>query len=213
MTEIPHGTDRARRRSILGVLDVMLRVALVVEGVFWLGIVTAKADDIKRSYGLTLFAGRLLDNDWEDTFWPPNVGFREPYLAGVGLSRRLGDAFELLDFEFEGQVVYRFHGENLFEFNFPVVGRFSQFPWRDTVPTSFAFGLGLSYTTEKSAAERAHRGDTERLLAYWFGEIEVGLPDAPWSGLVRLHHRSTAFGAFGDDGGSNWLLLGIRRRF
>jgi hypothetical protein len=29
----------------------------------------------------------------------------------------------------------------------------------------------------------------------------------------RLHHRSTAFGLFGEDGGANALVLGLRHRF
>ena len=37
----------------------------------------------------------------------------------------------------------------------------------------------------------------QRLLAYWVGEIEVGVPNEPWSALLRLHHRSTAWGLFG----------------
>jgi hypothetical protein len=214
MTWIIQSTGPARRRSVFGAIHATLIITLIGGAGFWLVPGMAKADDLSRPYGLTIFGGRMLENDWEKSYWPPNIEFLQPYNVGVGLSRRLGTAFGFLDFEFEGQAVYRFRGENLWEFNFPIIGRFSQFPWSDTVPTSFAFGVGVSYTSEESAVELAHRGEVQRLLAYWVGEIEVGVPNEPWSGLLRLHHRSTAWGFFGDGNpGSNFLVLGIRRRF
>jgi hypothetical protein len=31
--------------------------------------------------------------------------------------------------------------------------------------------------------------------------------------MLRLHHRSTAYGLFGNDGGANALTLGVRYAF
>jgi hypothetical protein len=45
-------------------------------------------------------------------------------------------------------------------------------------------------------------------------EIEAGPPAGRWSGFLRIHHRSGAFGLYGDvRGGSNFVGLGARYRF
>lgn len=56
-------------------------------------------------------------------------------------------------------------------------------------------------------------GSSARLLLYWTAELEIGLPNRLWSAVARLHHRSNAYGAFAETGGSNWLTLGVRYRF
>jgi hypothetical protein len=61
--------------------------------------------------------------------------------------------------------------------------------------------------------EVANKGDSQRLLVYWMAEIEVGPPDKDWSALIRLHHRSGAFGLIADEGGSNALVFGLKQRF
>lgn len=52
-----------------------------------------------------------------------------------------------------------------------------------------------------------------QLLVYWVGELEFSRPNQPWSVIARLHHRSPGFGLVADKGGSNFLALGVRRRF
>jgi hypothetical protein len=44
-------------------------------------------------------------------------------------------------------------------------------------------------------------------------EIEAGPPDEDWSVILRLHHRSEAFGLVADEGGSNALVFGFKQRF
>lgn len=90
--------------------------------------------------------------------------------------------------------------------------RWRAFPWNAWIPTSVAFGIGPSYATDIPAEEVARDGDSARLLLYWVAELEVGLPERPWSVLARLHHRSTAYGLFAEDGGSNFVTLGLRWR-
>jgi hypothetical protein len=161
---------------------------------------------------VALFAGRMTDNRWHEIA-RVDVRFRDAYLAGVAVSRRVGDLFDSLDVELEGQVVRHFRGQTHWEFNGAVVGRWARFPWTARLPTSLAFGIGPSYATETPPEEVAREGASARLLVYWLTEVEVGLPDRPWSALARVHHRSEAFGAVADKGGSNWITLGIRRRF
>jgi hypothetical protein len=166
-----------------------------------------------RPNALSLFAGRMTSNQWEDVVLANDVDFRQTFLAGIGLSQRLGSPIDGLTFELEGQVVRHFGREHLWEFNVPVIVRWSRFPWNETLRTSVAWGLGLSYTTEAPPEERAVKGDSERVLFYWVAELEAGVPHEPWSAILRLHHRSPGFGALGERGGSNWVVLGLRWRF
>ena len=174
----------------------------------------AAAQDVGRN-AVTLFAGRMTSNVWEDVAFPhDDIDFRAAYLVGGALSRRLTTLFGGLDVELEGQVDWHFGREHHFELNLPLIGRWTRFPWNDTVRTSLAWGLGMSYATEVPPEERQlHGGESQNLLVYWVAELELGPPEEPWSGVLRLHHRSGAFGAVADRGGSNWVVLGVKRRF
>jgi hypothetical protein len=56
-------------------------------------------------------------------------------------------------------------------------------------------------------------GTTKQWLVYWFSEIALGPPDSNWALVLRLHHRSTAFGLLAEEGGSNTLTTGLKFRF
>ncbi|HSK39892.1 MAG TPA: hypothetical protein VK943_08990, partial [Arenibaculum sp.] len=164
-------------------------------------------------HGLSLFAAQMTDNTWEEVALFDDVGLRDSFLAGIGLSRRLAAISDKAVVEVEGQVVRHFGTQRHWEFNAAVIGRWTWFPWNETLPTSIAWGIGPSYATRVPIEEVERSGDSQRLLVYWLAELEVGLPDASWTGFARLHHRSGAFGLIAGDGGSNWLTLGLRRRF
>jgi hypothetical protein len=57
-------------------------------------------------------------------------------------------------------------------------------------------------------------GDSARWQVYWYLEA-AGAPRSwgPWRAVLRLHHRSGAYGYVAEAGGSNTPTLGIRRRF
>jgi hypothetical protein len=172
---------------------------------------TIAAEEIPRN-AVTAFAGQMTDNAWEEVATNDDVSKRDAYLAGLAYSRELVGRPDWA-LEIEGQVVKHFHAEHHWEFNGALVGRWRGFPWRETIPTSVAFGIGPSYATEVPLQEIARDGQSARLLIYWMAEFEMGLPDRPWSAIARLHHRSSGYGALAEDGGSNWLVFGIRRRF
>lgn len=162
---------------------------------------------------VTFFAAELTGNSWEDFLTPTDTKFRDTYLAGFGLSRRLTTFFNKLDVEALGQTAVHFGAAHQWEFDAAVVARWTYFPWNDFVRTSFAFGVGPSYETQTPPEEVALHGQSEQWLGFWLAELTFAPPESLWSGVVRLHHRSTAFGLFGKTGGSTWLALGIRRDF
>ncbi len=172
----------------------------------------AVAQDRKRPNAVTVFAAQMADNNWHEIVALDDVSMRDAYLVGAGVSRELAgsDSWAL---EAEGQVVRHFGGQEHWEFNGVLVGRWRGAPWRETLPTSLAFGIGPSYASAVPAEEVARDGESARFLLYWMAEAEIGVPDSRWSAVARLHHRSNAYGVLAEDGGSNWLTIGIRRRF
>ena len=179
-----------------------------------LSALPAAAQDATRPRtAATLFGGRMISNDFHEVAKIDGVSWREAYLAGVSVSRRLWEIDPYADIEAEGQIVRHFGSQSHWEVNALGVARWRRFPWSETVRTTLAYGLGVSYATEVPAAEVGLNGTSERFLVYWVAELEIGPPDAPWSALARLHHRSTGFGLLGEDGGSNVVVAGVRWRF
>ena len=95
--------------------------------------------------------------------------------------------------------------------------RWKEFPWNDTVDTSFAIGDGLSFPTDLPAEElNAHgRGNSGRLLNAVMMEITLADPAMPeWALALRYHHRSGFFRSFSDVGEASTVFgLGLKRRF
>lgn len=166
---------------------------------------------------LTAYAARISSEvGWEDVLADPvGAEYIDAYLVAAALAREYASYEDgALVIEAEGQVVYNFGDQHHWEFNLvPVVARWQRFPWSGTVATSAAFGLGLSYATELPEVEVAIEGDSEQFLIYWVAELTAGPVAAPWAATLRLHHRSTAWGLMGEEGGMNAIGLGIRYRF
>jgi len=94
--------------------------------------------------------------------------------------------------------------------------RWNRFVWDKYVDTSAAAGLGLSWASDDPPFEIEEHGSTEQLLAYILVELTFSPPKhTEWAGVVRIHHRSSAYGTFADDiqGASNSLGVGIKYRF
>ena len=162
----------------------------------------------------TVYGARISTQPgWEDIIIDaPGTEFTDSYLVTAALSRQYAERKEgALTIEAEGQVVYHFHDQSLWEFNaVPIVLRWNRFPWSERLRTSAAFGLGLSYATELPPVEVALEGESHQWLVYWVMELTAGPLDSPWSVSLRLHHRSVAYGLMGDEGGMNAVGLGLR---
>ena len=204
--------------------DLLRRFPLMLLCVAWFGLadlvlpppaVGGEGNDSTKDdpSAIAVFGGLMTDNGWEDTLAPWNLDFRKSTFMGIAASHRIGRFDHRLGFEVEGQVVRHFGDQDHWEFNLPIIGRWEAFPWDEFVDTSLAFGIGPSYATEKPKLEVANEGDSQRWLVYWMIELEVGPPDQGWSTILRLHHRSEAFGVVADEGGSNALVIGFKQRF
>lgn len=137
----------------------------------------------------------------------------------AALTRRLSTFYKDVDWEVEGQIGKHGGGDagmHHWEVNALTSLRWNRFVWDKYVDTSFAVGLGLSYAEEKPVFEIEEAGATNRLLAYILVELAMSPPRYPqWAGVLRIHHRSSAYGTFEEDiqGASNSLGFGVKYRF
>jgi hypothetical protein len=165
-------------------------------------------------YALTVYYGRLSQGNWQDVTLHGPGKFADSSLAVAALSKTIHRSATLpLSFEVEGQVAKHFGEQDNWELNLLGAGRWHRFPWNDHVRTTAAFGVGPSYATSTPKYEVARNGTSRQLLAYWYLELTLGPPDADWSVSFRVHHRSTAFGLFGENGGYTAFAAGLRYPF
>ncbi len=166
-----------------------------------------------RSDQASIFGGVHVSNVWQDAFKAPGqLDWDAAGLIGVAFGhqwRRPDDAFSYgVELQAVGQVGRQEH----FEFNLPFVLRYHTQP---NVPAlrSLALGIGPSFATEVPQYEVETRGDSEKFLVYWTLEAEFGPGASALSLFTRLHHRSGAFGTVADEGSSNVIVWGLRRRW
>jgi hypothetical protein len=103
-----------------------------------------------------------------------------------------------LNFELEAQVGQHFGKQKHAEIN-PIVfiARWRDFPWNESLCTTFAIGDGLSIATETPRLERKRRKKHGKALNYVMAELTLSLPEIPqWAFVARYHHRSGMFGVF-----------------
>lgn len=168
------------------------------------------------SWHVAVYGGRAAEERLLDIVTRYNTGFRDSWLVAVAPGRVWREHGRWRQ-EFEGQFIRHFGDQDHWEFNAAWLARWMVFPWDHRVDTRAALGLGLSWATEIPEIEpraKLDEGESTRFLGYVAIELEFAPPaGSDWSGFVRLHHRSDAFGLFHDErGGSNFITLGLRRR-
>jgi hypothetical protein len=176
------------------------------------------AAEISRPNAFTFYAGRIsAEETWHDVLLKPwSSHYANAYLATAAYSRAYRESRDgALRWEFETNATYNFGDQDHWELNVaPVTLRWQRFPWSDRLRTSVAFGVGLSYAFEFPRVEYELENDTQQFLVFWQLELTVGPREGPWSAVLRLHHRSPAWGLVGvDDGGMNAPSLGFRYEF
>jgi len=123
-------------------------------------------------------------------------------------------------FQLAGNLGYRDGIDtSIWEGDLYFIVRWQDLPWNHVVPTTFAIGEGLSYTSDIPPVEVLDAVDQDaeprKLLNYLMFEATVALPSHPdWQLVARLHHRSAIKGVFSDGNlGSNVIGIGIRHYF
>lgn len=155
-----------------------------------------------------LFGGANTLDTWEEVL----TGDIDPAgsgLFGIAVARdwRLGARLTL---GLEAQLVRHTGRQTHWEVNLPLVlrRRFEGGP-----VAGLGFALGLSQASALPPIELAREGRTRRERAYWAIEAAFRTGREDREVVLRLHHRSSAWGAFGEGGSTNSVVLGLRQSF
>lgn len=123
-------------------------------------------------------------------------------------------------FQLAGNLGYRDGIDtSIWEGDLYFIVRWQDLPWNHWVPTTFAIGEGLSYTSDIPPVEVLDAVDQDeeprKLLNYLMFEATIAHPAHPdWQLVARIHHRSAIKGVFSDGNlGSNVVGIGIRHYF
>lgn len=196
--------NRGARGTVLAVLALAMAIPAPAMG-------QTAAD---RDWSLTGYGFRLTDNNWRAALWPGTVEFIDSGAVALAAGHRIGTVWgDRISVEMEGVVARHFGDQTHWEIAAAPIARWQPFPWDETVDTSLAWGLGLSWASEEPATEAARSDSTQQLMIYWILEATAGPPGADWEASFRLHHRSGGYGLITDEGGSNGLGVGVKWRF
>lgn len=198
---------------------VMVFVAVCVS-VLWVGVTgeantgSAVSDSTQPEYAVSLYGGALTDEDWHRSI-TGQADFVDSQLLVAAVQRNVwGSSENNWSLGVEANMAKHFGTQEHWEFNLPVfTANWHAFPWQETLNQSVGFGMGPSVTTQRPRTEEELNPSSRHVMLYWHLETSFALPDSPWAVLFRLHHRSTAYGVFGDEGGSNALTTGLRYKF
>jgi len=141
--------------------------------------------------------------------------FRDSYVGVGGGSRTLYRFRDKFSLELEANAGTHRGLQKHAEVNTALLLRWERFPWGRYVNTSVAFGLGPSYALRDPVVERHRRRPVSRLLVFMPVEVTFAAPRARkphWEWIVRVHHRSGAFGVVSTARGSNFVSTGVRYR-
>ena len=173
----------------------------------------------QSGWTVTLFGQQFIDDDLLEILFEADLllerNFEDSYFVSVAVAKDLLTFGKFLTIEIEGQVIRHFGLQDTWEFTAAFVFRWLYFPWDKYVDTSFGFGDGVSATTEIPEVETdvVDKDDGQRFLNLVLLEFDFTLPRWPrWSFVMRLHHRSGAYGTLGQGEGSNFTGFGIRYR-
>lgn len=178
----------------------------------------APAGEIANPHTFTVYSGRISSEaTWHDVLLKPySSNYTDSWLLAGSYTYAYRERFNgALRQEYEVNVAYNFGPQDYWEVNVaPLELRWQRFPWDNYLRSTIAFGLGLSYAFKYPEIEQKLETDTQQFLIFWQLELTAGPKEGPWSAVLRLHHRSPAWGAVGiSDGGMNAPSLGFRYSF
>lgn len=171
-----------------------------------------------EGWSVTLYSGWFSSQKTSEIFFHQNLQLEDSGIIAFAGSKEWAQAFDgRMRFELEAGIVKHVGNQHHWEVNVPVIiARWTRFPWNDVLPTTFAMGNGLSFTSSLPRHEVERNGDeTARTLNYLMGEITIRRPSNPhWHLGLRYHHRSGVRGLFsGVYDASNIFALAVKYRF
>lgn len=169
----------------------------------------------QRKYSLSAYVGEYHHRHIHQIL-TGDTNSGDTFVWSLAATRHIYDFNEDLSLEFEINTAYHTRKQHHWELNSSLNLRWHRFPWDEHVNTTFAYGLGPSYAFEKPFVEEREDTPPSNLLVFMPVELTFSAPeerDSSWEFLVRIHHRSGAWGVISNSKGSNFISAGIRYRF
>ncbi len=208
-------------------------VALIFSGVSFGLTVSAQASDwfewrnplrpCNGDCAFAVYAGQSVNSNVQDIFFkaipPTSWGYDEGGIVAIAASRRIATAFRIFDIEAEAGTGKRFGNQQEGEFWGAIYVRYTAFPWNNFIYTTLGLSTGLNYATGISDFEKEHSKldppAGTHIQHFFSPELTFAMPDHKERQLiVRLHHRSGAYGIVsGALSGATYLTAGIRLWF
>jgi len=131
-------------------------------------------------------------------------------MLGLAYDRRLADLGAGFTLEAEVQATHFFMSPPSSAVAGGLGVRYDTSHWTSHA-SSFAFYTGPSYADDPVR----NQGHNERFLEYVAVEFALeNINQSQWDGVIRMFHRSGAFGLYGNDADTGSMLgIGIRRQF
>lgn len=197
-------------------MNYIYNIAALVITLWMCSPIMAKDKPMSKPWFASIYGGKFSDTALIDNLQFDH-DFENSDIYVLSLGKEVGRYKEWVAFELEGQVGFHTGRQDHQEVNLAFTLRYLPFFWDHIVDTSFAFGNGISYATQKPALEAEAAGDdqTNQWLYYIAVEWAFSLPSHPqWDLFWRVHHRSGVYGRWaGEDAVSNFVGLGLRYRF
>lgn len=168
-------------------------------------------------HSISMFGGEGTERNFSDTVRHLfNFKGSTDRILAVALGRRIAWMDDRLSVDSEIFYARHYGRERYHEVGATAYLRWHDFPWREHVVTSFAVGVGPSYTTILPQLEVQDDGGSQsRILNQFNLELTLAPPQYRETALVmRLQHRSGVFGLInGVTDASNFLTIGLRYDF
>jgi hypothetical protein len=175
----------------------------------------------RRAWSILYYHSEMTDNSVWEVLENRGVVFRYGSLDSLDLEYELDEKNPLrklfrplLSTIQVGAVATKQHDPHSsgFEMAAYLMFRWRKLPLKKYVLMSIGVGEGISYASSIPAREL--QGAGKHLLDFMALEATFALPSRPQLEIVpRIHHRSSAWGFFGDSISSNALSLGVRYSF
>ncbi len=176
---------------------------------------TTDAGSRSMDWSAAVYGGRLSDNRIGQILYL-RTQMEPSHVWAVMVSREVHRVADDLSAEIEWNLARHTGLQDHFEINSAFLLRWHRFPWDRFVNTTLAYGAGPSYALRKPPVERRSGRDPAHLLVFMPVELTLAPPERfehAWKTLLRVHHRSGAYGVVSNAPGSNFVTLGLRYRF
>ncbi|MBP7284013.1 MAG: hypothetical protein KBA66_20680 [Leptospiraceae bacterium] len=202
----------------------MLRRSLYI---FFFLFVPIFSESVKRDnkVNFLFYGGKYTETDLLPILFSQKTDYRDSYIGVLGLNYPLLYKIRFLDFEAEALFGKHFGIMNHWESDILMLARISNLFY---LPMSFAFGEGVSLTSQNPTMENKRKGfyldtglfqfqaiESRNFLNYVMVELDYRVWDTSYNPriFVRIHHRSGVFGLLCPPDpacGSNFISYGVK---